>query len=158
MAGRCSCKKVKPADWHEKSVSFADRAFYSAKVMCLLHMPVGLPRKAEDLIDEIRLKEYKFIEPPTVLFRDGAFTGMIMAEIEKLRFFDPQVYTFGHEPLFCFVTEEPWNQQYSVVAEAKKKYEATGKKVKNAYFWYRTCPQCKDFDGYQTIILLEPEA
>jgi len=157
MGVQCGCHKVKAADWHNKVISFENRSFYTEKIPLIFHIPIGLGKRIEALQEEIRLKEYKIIEPVTTLMKDGTFSGLIMTEIEKPRFFDPQIYTFGPSLMYCYVSTEPWNNLRADFLLAKKNFDSQGKKVKSLYFRYTTCPRCSGVQGYQTLLFLEPE-
>lgn len=151
----CSCRKVKPGEWHDKQVNFDDRAFYTKRLPLFFHMPIGLEKRISQLKQEITMKGYAICDPFTVIQKDGSLSGQVMIEIEKPRFFDPKIETLDNKTFYGYVSEESPFNLCSALSEAKHKCKLLGKKTLDIYFWYTTCPQCRRVNGNQTVILIE---
>ncbi len=155
MAVRCGCQVVPKAQWHKQRFSFEGRSFYRTKIMQLFHNPIGFRKGIEKLRQEIGIKEYRFAESNMVLLKDGLFSGKLMIEIIKPRFFDPSIYTFDKTTLHSFVTEEPFDTLQEETARFRKRLDAQVNSIDNIYFWQTTCPECANIQGYQTVIFFE---
>jgi hypothetical protein len=149
---------VRDFEWNDVEKSLAHRSFYSRPMRLFFHLPMNLAVQMEALLEEVRMKNYELVEPIFMIREDGTFGGKLMVEIKSLRFFDPRIVTFDERPLHCVVSTRPWGQLGPDVLKVRSAIEESGDHVERVYLWHTTCPRCRDFRGYQTVIMGLPES
>lgn len=150
----CGCPVINRSDWEFKEHEWDGRAFYTKKLNLLLHIPLGIGKKIEKLMDEVGDKGYTLSEPVQILTKDGAFCGKVMVGLKKTYPADGNVVVFRKAKLFSKVHAGPYNRLYESVMDLQDHVKAkTGKKPREFYFWYASCPDCFETkDAQKTIV------
>lgn len=158
MSSVCACRTVRESDWEGARLSLNLRSFYSRPIRLFFHLPMNLEAQAGSLLAEVGMKDYRLVKPTFLLREDGAFRGNLLVEIEKPRFFDPQILTFDERELYCVVSTRPWGQLGADVLRARTALESvSGRRAERVFLWHTTCPRCCDLKGYQTVVMVLPE-
>lgn len=145
------CPRFKPEGWDEQDLHFKDKLFVRAKTRSLFHVPMNMgkvfPRTFAAIEKAHAYNDKDFI----VLSRDpSAWTGEHYFSVSSEVPGQEMVHLNGD--YLTKVFEGPFKDAPKWEKEMEEFVNAKGKRVKNTYFFYTTCPKCAKYYGKNYVV------
>lgn len=150
----CGCPEHYP-DWHNQDVNLGGQLVHTAPLPMFLHMPLGFEVRAAQqrhTIEQLGLRERW---PGLVLTRSAAFRGQIMRLLEnavsparRLEFLPEPFWVRG------YLHEGGVGNLAAPIKHMQSALLAQGRRPKELYLCYLTCPRCSARRGGEKILLL----
>lgn len=150
----CACPQTFP-DWHQQDIDLGGELAHILPIPMFLHMPIGIEAYAERqrlALERLNLQERW---PGLVLTRTAAFRGRIIRLLEEavcparhLEFLPSPFHLRGylHQGDIGTISADVRQLQQDLVAE--------GRRPRELYLCYLTCPRCSEQRGGHRILLL----
>lgn len=150
----CPCPKNFP-DWHLQDINLGGHFTHAMSVPMFLHMPIGFEAYAErqrQTLERLGLKE---CWPGLLLTRSAAFRGRIIRLLEHavcparhLEFLPEPFHVRG------YLHHGDIGSIAAGVKQIQNELLEAGRRPKELYLSYLTCPHCSDERGGDKILLL----
>lgn len=149
------CPKFDPAPWQEKEVIWKDKLFIKETMPLFLHMPLPgiFGKKVQTMWEKIEKANVK-IEGNDFLMlsRDASsWKGELYINVSKEVLNAENVKLSGN--FLTKVFDGPFNAVPQWITEMEKYVSGKGKKVKDYYFYYTTCPKCAKKYGHNYVVV-----
>lgn len=145
------CPRFKPETWDQQELHFKDKLFVRAKTHSLLHIPLDM--------NSVYAKTFKAIEDEKA-YTDSNFAVL---SLEKSPWIAEHLFAVTKEvpgqemvkltgDFITKVFEGPYKNTPKWANELNSLVENKGKKIKNTYFFYTTCPKCAKTYGKNYVV------
>lgn len=145
------CPRFKPEGWDEQELHFRDKLFVKARTRSFFHIPLNMGKVFPRVFNAIQAAHASSDADFIVLSRDSsAWTGLHYFAVSKdvpgqemVRFTGDYLTRVFEGP---FKDAPEWERQMTAWVEAK------GRRVKQTYFFYTTCPRCARYYGKNYVV------
>jgi hypothetical protein len=148
------CKDFDPAVWDEKEHVWQDKLFITDSIPLFMHIPLPwlvsrviskLWNKAKEAGADTEEQDFLLLAHDSSPWR-GEYYLNVTKEIPDVK----NVKLSG--TFLSKVFDGPYNAVPKWIPEINKFAESKGKKVKDYYFFYATCPKCAKKFGHNYVI------
>lgn len=150
----CGCPSTFP-DWHKQDINLGGELAHVLPIPLFLHMPIGFEAyvaRQQQMLDQLNMEERW---PGLVLTRSAAFRGKIIRLLEEA--FSP-AHHLEHLPnpfhVRGYLHKGDIGTISKGVREAQTELLEAGRRPKELYLCYLTCPRCAKAKGGDKILLL----
>ena len=149
----CNCPEIDGQAFEGVEEDWSDRAFYVRNTPLVFHIPIRIGRDIQKLISEAKSKGYEWDDTSRFMQKDALFKGQVLLEIRNPQEEDPNVLVMPEETqVQGTFFNGPWSRLGTPTRDLINTMAAKGRKAKEVYCWYLTCPVCSKERGYQTVV------
>jgi hypothetical protein len=146
------CPRFNPEPWDGKEMTFEDKLFLKDRVRSFLHIPLNMGKVMTRNMTRIEEAGALAPEPLTLSDEKSLWGSDIYIAVSKNVPGAEMTRITG--TYLSKVFEGPYSQTGKWVKEMKVYVESRGKKLKDLYFFYTTCPNCAKVYGKNYVVLL----
>lgn len=145
------CPRFNPEGWDKQELHFKDKPFVKAETRSMFHIPVNMGKVFSKTFEAIEradgMDEHQFI----VLTKDTSpWKSEHLFSVTKEVTGEEMEYLSGDYVTHVF--EGPYKEAKQWYKEMERYTEEKGKKPKNIYFFYTTCPNCAKYYGKNYVV------
>lgn len=150
----CACPPRYP-DWNGRDVDLGGTLVHTLSIPMLMHMPLAYGvylEKQQRMLMQLGLAEQW---PGLVLTRTGFFRGSLTRLLEQTRSPARNLHTLAR-PYWVYAELHRGNLStgHKVIQQMQMKIVDAGRRPRELYLCYLTCPQCADSRGGEKILFL----
>ncbi len=146
------CPRFDPEPWDGKEIIWQDKLFLKDHVRSFLHIPLNFGKVVVKNMENI--KEADALPPePLMLSEDKSLWGSDIYIAVGKEVPDAEMTKISGTFL-AKVFEGPYKNAGKWAKEMVSYVDSKGKKAKNLYFFYTTCPKCAEFYGKNYTVVL----
>ena len=154
MTLACGCPEVFP-DWDGQDIDLGGQLVHELPIPMLLHMPLAFDlyvKRQQQAVERLQLQE-KW--PGLVLLRTGFFRGSITRLLENMRSPARYIHVLS-KPFVVRAVLHHGNLSTGrkVIQAMQMALVDAGRRPKELYLSYLTCPQCSGERGGERILFL----
>ena len=147
------CPKFDPSLWDEKEIKWDSKLFVKDTVTCLFHIPLNMGSVMKRMHNKVLeagagledMKDFVLLSHDRSSWKSDQYYS-VKKEVPDME----NVKLSG--TFMTKVFEGPYKDARNWYKEMMKYVEAKGKKVKNLYFYYTTCPKCAKVYGRNYVV------
>ena len=146
------CPRFDPEPWDEHEMTWDNRLFVKDRVRSFCHIPMNFGSVMKRVAARIEAADAKS-EPMIVLADENSLWGAdVYVDVSKEV---PEAQMACISGTFVSkVFEGPYKNMRSWINQMQQVVKSRGKKTKQLYFYYTTCPRCAKVYGKNYVVLL----
>lgn len=149
---RCVCPRIVDARWEDREHRW-NKSFFTVSSPSFFSVPIRLSRDIGKVINRAREEGFEIVEAPRMLIsRYALFRGEISVEVVATNGEHPSLRRFENASFYSQIFRGHWRDLGSGV---RRLVMTLGRRPRNIYFWYTSCPICAEEQGYKTVIFGE---
>lgn len=147
----CGCPTINAAEW-DKQQKQIDKTFYTTFSPRLMFMPFSFAIDLDRARKGAEKAGYTVPQHPMIMDTGGMFWSTLMVEVDGAEPGAKNTVSLAGKNLYSKVSIRPWKDLKDDVKELEAEL---GKKPKNLYFWWTSCPKCNDHKEVKTVLIAE---
>ncbi len=146
------CPRFDPEPWDGKEIIWQDKLFLKDHVRSFLHIPLNFGKVVVKNMENI--KEADALPPENLMLSEDKSLWGSDIYIAVGKDVPGAEMTKMSGTFLAKVFEGPYKNAGKWAKEMVSYVDSKGKKAKNLYFFYTTCPKCAEFYGKNYTVVL----
>ena len=158
---KCNCPKIKHTDYNLKEFKWNNKYFYRVFLPLFSNSSDEILKRLNQGFKELKSKGYKFNEKNHMILHEEDRwykRGDLLIEVENVDSLDPKIKLLDKKHVFSKAHIGHVKNAHQSLKTLGIHINGKGKKIKDVYYWYVSCPHCtKHVEDFKTIIFVEVE-